>query len=153
MPVKKRLDEAFDEIMTAILDKLEAEAVAGGRLEGIEEVVRGDRSRPRPNVPAIWVFAERANPDPNPRTIAETWTLPISLTAIYKSDDPEEGQKESTRFSALARSVVIEDRSLGLREFVQDTRSGHFEPSGPHHNRGSLWGSVAQVVVKFVTCE
>lgn len=151
--LKIRLDEAFDEIMTAILDTLEAERIPGGKLEGIEEIVRGDRSRPRPNVPAIWVFAERATPDPNPRTIAETWTLPISLTAIYKSEDPEIGQKESTRFSALARSVVIADRSLGIRSFVQDVKSGAFEPSGPHHNRGNLWGSVAQIVVKFVVCE
>ena len=153
MPVKKRLDEAFEEIIDSIVETLQGATEEGELLEEIKSVVRGDRSRPRPDLPALWIFPERATAQSTPRTIAETWDLPISLTVVVKSDDPEIGQKVSTRLSALSRSVILKDRSLGLRDFVQDTRSGSFEPSGPHHNEGTLWGSASQIIVKFVICE
>ena len=153
MPVKIRLDEAYEKIIEGIMDALQAANVEGGLLEEANSIVRGDRARPRPDTPAIWVFAETANPETTPRTIAETWVLPVSLTAIWKSDDPLTGQQQSTKLAALARSVVIKDRTLGGLAFVQDTKSGRFEPSGPHHNEGQLYGSAAQIRITFVICE
>lgn len=153
MPIQMRLDEAYEQIMDAIMTALAAENITGGLLEGVNSIVRGDRARPRPTTPAIWVFAETAQPQDTPRTIAEVWELPVSLTAIYKSDDPEVGQTESTKLAALARSAVIKDRQLGGLTFVQDTKSGRFEPNGPQHNEGQLYGSAAQIKIKFVICE
>lgn len=145
----KRLDEAFEEIMTAIKSMLEAECHANGMLAGVEAVVRGDRARPKPPTPCIWVFGETANPSHNPTTIQERWSLPIVLTSIYKSDDPEVGYRKASEFAAKARSIILRDRTLGLRDFVQDTRSGRFEPSGPWHSEGQLYGAVAVVEVTF----
>ena len=148
-----RLDEAFDGIMGAIIGKLEAAQTEGGLLAAVETIVRGDRHRTPPDTPAIWVFAETATMRGRPTTIREPWELPIALVAIYKTDDPEQGYDEASRLAAAARSVILADRTLGLREYVQDTRSGRYEPSGPWHREGNLFASVAVVLVTFVTNE
>ena len=148
-----RLDEAFENIITSIEKKLSEATAEGELLHGVESVVRGDRARPRPPTPAIWIFAEQANPAHEPTTIRERWTLPVVLTAIYQADDPEEGYRRSSEFAAKARSVVLQDRSLGYRDFVQDTRSGRFEPSGPWHTEGRLYGAVAVIEVTFIIKE
>ena len=144
-----RLDEAYDAIVDAIVAKLELAKEPGGLLEGTESIVRGDRARPRPPTPALWVFAETATPEHSPTTIQERWQLPVVLAAIFKTDDPELGYKEASRMAARARSVILKDRTLGLRPVVQDTRTSRYEPSGPWHNEGQLYGAVAVLQVTF----
>lgn len=153
MPAKVNLDEAIEAIINSIVASLEGATAPGGLLEGVESVVRGDRSRPRPPVPSLWVFAETANPQHNPRAIAETWHLPIVITPIVKADEPEDGYKLATELAAKARSVILKDRSLGLREYVQDTRSARFESSAPWHRRDTLYSAVAAVEVRFTIIE
>lgn len=143
-----RLDEAFEAIINSVIGVLSA-ATVDGLLVGVNTVVRGDRARPRPDVPAVWVFAENANPEHSPTTLQERWVMPIALVAIVKSDDTEEGYRGASSLAARARSVVLKDRTLGLRRLVQDTRSGRFEPSGPWHREGNLYSSVALVEVTF----
>jgi hypothetical protein len=157
-----RLDQAFDGIMDAVVAKLEAaraaatEETPAGLLADVQSIVRGDRARGRPDEPAIWVYAETANVRSRPTTIREGWELPLALVAIVKNDNPEEGYNEASRLSALARHVVLRDandrpeRTFGLA-YVQDTRSGRYEPSGPWHRDGNLFASVAVVVVTFIT--
>ena len=144
-----RLDEAFEGIITNITEMLEAETQEGHLLEEIEEVVRGDRARPRPRTPSLWVFAERANPTHTPSSMQESWELPIVLTPVIKTDLPEEGYKEASELAAKARSILLKNRTLNLREVVQDTRSGRYEPSAPWHNEGQLYSAVAVVIVTF----
>lgn len=144
-----RLDEAFEAIIDSITNMLIVASGGGGLLEGVRAVVRGDRARPRPDVPAIWVFAEMVNPEHNPTTIQESWSLPVVLAAIVKSEDPEEGYRMASSLAARARSVVLKDRTLGLRQVVQDTRSGRFEPGGPWHREGNLYSAVAVLQVTF----
>lgn len=154
MPAKINLNEAIEEIITAVVNKLQAATVEGQPLEEVESVVRGDRARPRPPVPSLWVFAETAQPQHSPRTIAETWHLPIVITPVVKeSEEPEDGYKKATELAAKARSIVIKDRSLGLRAYVQDVRSGRFEPSAPWHRRETLYSAVAVILVIFTICE
>lgn len=144
-----RLDEAFEAILNAVFEKLKAAQEEGELLEEVETVVRGDRARPRPMTPALWVFAEQANPTHTPTSMQESWELPLVLTPIYKTDIPEEGYEKASEMAAKARSVILKDRTLGLREIVQDTRSGRFEPSGPWHSEGQLYSAVAVVIVTF----
>jgi hypothetical protein len=144
-----RLDEAFEAIIDSITNMLIAACGGGGLLEGVRAVVRGDRARPRPDVPAVWVFAEMVNPEHNPTTIQESWSLPVVLAAIVKSEDPEEGYRMASSLAARARSVVLKERTLGLRQVVQDTRSGRFEPGGPWHREGNLYSAVAVLQVTF----
>ena len=154
--MSKRLDEAIEEVIDAVVSALKAEITlhesedeeaAAPLLEANLTIVRGDRSRPRPATPAIWVFPEAASIEHNPRTLAETWRLPIALVSIWKDDDPEEGYKMASSLAARARSVVIRDRSLGKRSYVQDTRSGRFEASAPWHSEGSLFAALALIEV------
>lgn len=144
-----RLDEAFEAIIDSITNMLIAATGGGGLLEEVRAVVRGDRARPRPDVPAVWIFAETANPEHNPTTIQESWSLPVVLAAIVKSEEPEEGYRTASSLAARARSVVLKDRTLGLRQVVQDTRSGRFEPGGPWHREGNLYSAVAVLQVTF----
>ncbi len=148
------LSDALDEIMEAIREKIEA-AVGDpqSRLSHVNSVVRGDRRRTQPELPSVWIFAEVARAEHSPTTLAEIWTLPIVLVAVVKNDEPEQGYIEATRLAADVRSVVIEDRTLGKRSIVQDTRSSRFEPSGPWHREGSQFGAVAVVEVTFKILE
>lgn len=151
-----RLDQAFDGIMDAAITKLEAATVEGALLADVKAVVRGDRHRTPPDTPTIWAFAETAQMVGRPTTIREPWTLPLALVAIVKSDDPEEGYNKASRLAALARHVMLRDaddkpdRRLGL-DYVQDVKSGRFEPSGPWHREGHLFAAVAVVMVTFLT--
>lgn len=144
-----RLDEAFEAVVDAITNMLTAATTGVGLLSDVKAIIRGDRARPRPATPAVWVFAEAANPAHQPTTIQESWTLPVVLAAIVKSEDPEEGYRLASSIAARARSVVLADRTLGLRQVVQDTRSGRFEPGGPWHQEGNLYSAVAVVQVTF----
>lgn len=148
-----RLDEAFEAIITAIVQELEEEKEKGsdGLLEELETIIRGDRARPRPATPALWVFAEQANPSHDTSAIQESWELPVVITPVCKSDDPEDGYRQATRLASRARSVVMRNRTLGLRPTVQDIKSGRFEPSAPWHSddKRSLFTAVSVVVVKF----
>ncbi len=150
-----RLDEAFDSIMTKIEEKLSEATAEGGLLHEVKSIVRGDRARQQPLTPAIWIFAEPANPTDASTSIREVFSLPVVLTAIAQSDDPVEGYSKSSELAAKARSVVLKDKKLvsELRGTVQDTRSGRFEPSGPWHREGRLYGAVAVVNVIFIIKE
>ncbi len=144
-----RLNEAFEQVMEAVQATLEAKK---DELE-IATVIRGDRARPRPQTPAVWIFAENAQIDHTSTSIQEKWKLPIVLAAIVKDDNTEAGYTKASNLAALSRSALLKDRTLGLRSFVQDVRSSRFEPSGPWHNDGNLYCSVAVVDVIFLVRE
>lgn len=148
-----RLDEAIGQILDSIEEALTNATEEGELLEGVQSIVRGDRARPRPLTPAVWIFAETANPDYTRTSLHEIWTLPIVLTPIIQSEIPEEGYKEATKLAARARSVVLNDRLLGLPDVVRDCKSGRFEPSAPWHNEGKLYSAVAVVTVIFLIKE
>jgi len=148
-----RLDEAVEAILMSIKGSLVAATVDGGLLQDVNSVVRGDRARSRPEAPTIWVFADIAQMTGTPTTLRETWKFPVILTAIYKEpEDPEVGYSQASKLAALARSVVLQDRTLGL-QFVQDTKSTRFEVSSPWHKEGDLYASVAVVEVTFAILE
>ena len=142
-----RLDQAYEAIMDAVANSLDA--ARSGLLDDVTAIIRGDRARPRPSTPSIWVFAETLTPSHAQTTIQESWTLPVVLAAIVKSDTPEAGYRKASSLAARARSVVLADRVLGLRQLVQDTKSARFEPGGPWHQEGNLYSAVAVVQVTF----
>jgi hypothetical protein len=145
-----RLDEAINLILDAVVNKLKEDCL----LSEVNTIVRGDRARPNPKPPSIFVYADVAYPEHPPRTLAESWTLPVLLVSTVKNDKPEEGYQEATTLAAKARSAALkEDRSLGLRDFVQDVRSFRFEPSSPLMRDGSLFGSAAVIQVVFTILE
>jgi len=153
VPELIKLDEALDGVLDAVVDKLKAAVGPGTDLGNVRMVVRGDRSRPAPETPALWVRILTAIPSHERRTYAETWQVDVIVLAIVKSDNPEEGYREATKLAARARSEVLKDRSLGNRKYVQDVRSGNFEASGPGLQNESLFASTAVLQVHFVILE
>jgi len=153
MPYIKDLASAIKDILDSIKSILESATEEGELLEGVKEVVRGDRVRPRPEPPTIWIFTDEAVAIHPPMSLAEKWSLPIVLSAVYKTDDPDTGYMEATSLAAKARSVILKDRTLGLRNFIQDVQSVRFDPSGPHFNEGQLYGAAATVNVIFTIFE
>jgi hypothetical protein len=143
------LAEAFDAIVAAIASALEDWATQGMPLSDVRSVVRGDRSRPMPALPAIWVVPEAATQEGGTFGDPETWVMPVTLAALVKSDDPETGGRECARLAADARKAVLSDRRLGL-EYVVDTVSTTFDGAArsSERNRNLFWAD-ATVRVRF----
>lgn len=152
MPVQQRLDEAVEAVLDAVETALQAAVTPGGLLEGAAEVVRGDRARPRPDVPAVWIFAEMATISHTTSGLAELWTLPVVLAAlIVETEDPPDGYREATRWAGRALEVVLREgtnRNLGL-DFVEDVVSSRFEASSPRMRQKNIYWSDAVVDVRF----
>lgn len=153
IPHRIRLDEAVNMILDSIVSIIESETDKGGLLKEIKTVVRGDKTRPKPQTPSVFIFTDIARASHETRTLAEQWRLPIIFVVTVKDDDPEKGYKKCTELTAKVRSAVLQDRSLGLRNFVQDTRSVSFEAGGPNNQKGSLFGAAATVEVLFTILE
>ena len=153
MPHRIRLDQAINLIIDAVVDAIEAETTEGGLLEEVNTIVCGDKTRPKPEPPSVFIFTDVARAQESPRTLAEQWRLPVILVVTVKDDDPEGGYRLATELTAKARSVVLRDRSLGLRRFVQDTKSLRFEAGGPNNQQGSLHGAATTVEVLFTILE
>jgi len=148
-----KLNEALEGILNSITDMLE-EANGKGHGLGVEAtIVRGDRARPQPDLPAVWFHGMPATPDHSQRTMAEKWTLPIAIVALVQNTEPEEGYSQATELAARARSVLIRDRTLRQREYVQDVKSGRFEMSGPDTQREDIFAASAIIEVVFVILE
>lgn len=142
------LATALDGILTGVIEKLTAAKEEYGALEDVDEIIRGDRARPHPRVPTIWVYPDAATPT-HVTSQQEAWTLPVMLVAVVKNDDPDKGYTAATDLAARARSVVLEGRGLESRDYVQDIVSGRFECSGPWYRDGVLFSAIAVVEVKF----
>ncbi len=142
------LDIAIEEILDSIEDSLKSAAKKNGSLEEVKEIVRGDRHKTKPKVPAVWIFSETATCE-HLSSIVENWTLPVILSAIVKEDRPEAGYRKATRLAAKARSEILKERTLGLRKFVQDSQSARFEASAPWLREGSLFAANAVLNVIF----
>ncbi len=149
----KKLHEALEEILDSVVDLIEAENGKNKDLGVKAQIVRGDRARPTPKPPAVWVRGMPATPDHTQRSYAEKWILPIILLAIVQNANPEAGSKDATELAARARSIVLGDRTLNNRAYVQDVRSGRFEMSGPATQRDDLFAATAMVDVIFVILE
>lgn len=149
-PQHVTLDEALESIMEALSDKL----IASEDLSEVKDVVRYDCARPKPQMPSLWLFPEMMSCAHNPRTFAETWKIPISVVSLVKSQTPEEGIKKANDFALKARSVIISDRGLGNRRFVQDIKSISFDPAKPNqHDNKSLYGAMAVIEITVLICE
>jgi hypothetical protein len=149
-----RLDEAIDGILTAYHQHLDNARESGGLLEtmGVKTVIRADHRRPQPLTPAIWVFPNLAMQNQS-MSIKEDWEIPIQLTAIIQEKDPIYGYNQAFKLAALARSVILQDRNLGLY-YVRDTISKSFETGQPPESRHkNLHAHNSLMITRFNTLE
>ncbi|HSW42699.1 MAG TPA: hypothetical protein VLM76_09345 [Patescibacteria group bacterium] len=153
-----RLDEAIEAILDAMVAVVRAAATTPGNpLASLRSVVRGDRARPMPDLPSLWIVPEPASnthvATAGGRGIAETWAMPVRLAALVKSDDPPAAGRECVRLAARARSEVLRDRQLGL-PYVADVTSTAFDAAVRRNPDNSLlyWAD-ATLTVRFTVLE
>lgn len=140
-----RLDQAVEQILDAV-----ASAVASDpRLAEVRTVVRGDRARPMPQLPAVWVVPEPGTQAAETYGAEESWTLPVSLAALVRADDPERGGRDAARLAALARSAVLAVPRLGL-PFVVEVRSTRIDLAARSERNQNLFWADVTVQVSFV---
>lgn len=157
MPELIWLDEAVEGILDGCKSVLEKEIAEDGDLEdfGIEGVIVGDSARPAPRPPALWVRMLQATCDHSQRSYAEKWVVDVLIIAIIRDNDPATGYRTVNKLASRARSVLLKDRSLGNRKYVQDVRSLRYDPSGPvlPGTNESLHAASATIQVHFVILE
>lgn len=154
MPAPIRLDEALDAVLDAIKDLLTDAIAEDHLLEGVESIVIGERSRPRPDMPAIWVLAGLAQNQHTTAGLRETWLLPIDLVSVVQGDEPEDARRLAGRLAARARTVVMSSsRRLGL-EYVNDIVSTSFEPASEHEiDNRTIYSAAATVTARITIHE
>lgn len=143
------LEDAIEAILDAMVEILDDARTSGGELAEVVAVVRGDRTRPMPKMPALWLVPEPAtNSDTSPG-LAESWSMPVRIAALVKSDDPAEAGRDCVKLAARARRLVLGVRRLGLA-YVNDVTSTAFDAAARHGdpNRNLFWAD-ATVTVRF----
>lgn len=152
MPPTVTLSESIEAILDAMVAAIEAETDPSDTLEEVKEVVRGERARPQPKMPAVWVVPEPARNTQTTQGLAEAWTMAVHIAALVKDDDQVRGQKLASQLAAKARAAVLAPeagggRRLGLA-YVNDIVSVSFDPFGNRgpENKILHWGdAVVQV--------
>lgn len=153
-----KLDESVEAIIDAIVAAVQTavdDSGEDGLLQDVKAVVRGDRARPMPELPAVWVV-------PQPAQMLrgtygnEDWSFPVSIAGLVKADDPASGGRSSQAITALARSAALlcksDMDSRGAQ--VTDVVSTSFDPTArsSEQNRTLFW-TEATVTVTFVVNE
>jgi hypothetical protein len=134
------LDTAVERILDAIRDAIVAASnETGGGLDEVASVVLGDRARPMPDLPAVWVIPQVAQYEQTEYGDSETWTLDVSIAALVSSDDPEEGAAKARTLAARARGAALTIRG-SLDELVDVTsRTYDPHPRRSEENRNLHW--------------
>jgi hypothetical protein len=140
--------------VVAILDSVQAaleDETAGGTLSDVKTIVRGMRARPMPALPAVWIvpqtaLCERAEYD------SQTWTLDISLAALVKNDDVEQGGKDAQRIAADALKAVLATRTTIVADVI-DFVPATFDTTArsAERNRTLSWTEATARVIFTVT--
>jgi hypothetical protein len=150
------LEDAIEEIidaMIAAIDDARQESDSDAPLAAVQKVIRGNRTRPMPDLPAIWVVPQVAVNAQTSPGLAEVWTMPVTIAAMVKDDDPDDGSRLAARLAARARSVVLGGRRLGL-DYVNDVVSTNLNPVAVHGNRNrNIHATDATVTVRFLVRE
>lgn len=144
------LATSIEGILGAIVSALEAASVIDGPLDGIKTVVRGERARPQPAMPAVWVVPEQASFRQESYG-TETWALPVILAALVKGTNPDTTAQLSQVFAAKARGVALAARPTSETGIaVTDVISQTFDPQAhsSESNRSLFW-TEATILVTF----
>lgn len=147
------LDVSVELIIDMIVQAIMGET-GGGTLSDVVTVVRGDRARPMPVLPAVWIVPQPAQMD-RMTYDDETWVMPISIAALVKGDDPADAGRDSQRITALARSAALSVKLLGIPGVsLVDIVSVSFDPTARSNERNrTLFWTEAVINVTFTVTE
>ncbi len=148
------LDEVLDEIEQAYVNVIQDAVDNSGDpyLSLIKQVIRGDKVRGQPRLPALWIFSDDPEQTHEPTTRREKWVIPVHLAVvIMNSEDPQAGYHEATAFVCRARSFILKNsRTLGLRDYVQDTVSQRIIKGRPELSDGKRHAATAVMRTTFI---
>jgi hypothetical protein len=146
-----RLDKQLEGINEAVEQRLKEQTGDEGLLLGVRAIIFGERTRPMPELPAIWSFGGRATVDHTTMGRGEQWLYPVILASLVKATDPVKGQSEASRLAALAMQCLLgHNRKLGL-SYVMDVVASDYQPSDSRNrdDKKQLYWSSATVNVRF----
>jgi len=136
------LAESIEDIVDAILGTLEDARQGAGLLvdEALKQVVRGSVTRGVPTPPALWVVPRAAQFSQDEYGL-ETWTMPVDIAAVVKSDDPDEGAAAANRLAALGLVIALTARPRITVADIIDIVSQSFDPTAHSNeaNKTLLW--------------
>ncbi|GLB58675.1 hypothetical protein [Cytobacillus sp. NCCP-133] len=141
---------ALEEIQEKIKSILEQETLPEGYLQDVETVIRGDRARPKPATPVIWLFTNSVSPEGKTLGLTQDNGFSITLSVVYKNDDPSKGFSMASDIALRAREVILRDRKLGL-DYVSDIKDINTTLSNPAMANGNLYNAEWMFSVKFTS--
>jgi hypothetical protein len=148
----KPLKQALKDVMSGVKATLEAEIGEGKLLEGITEIVKGERVRVKPTPPFLMIFREQAQALER-TTIKVVWQIPITIVCVYQDEEPEIGQDKAEEYTAIARSILLKSRNLGYPDFIKDIKDLSFLSEGEEYQQGNIYTSAAQLTITFISNE
>lgn len=149
-PARIHLHDALEQVINHYADVCTAATDTGGLLEHVTEVVSGGRARRRPDPPYLWVTVGAANAE-HAHAMHEQWQVAVLLNAFVQSEDPEDGWLDAMLTASRARTVVLDDRDLGLG-FVEDSQSAELGVLG-QFTSGRRFGAYARVNTRIAIAE
>jgi hypothetical protein len=107
------LNEHLEQIVQALLAKLEHARAAGGPLEDVLNIVCGDRTRTdKVRPPSLWVFPGIDNITPCGGQTNEH-RIEYIVVGIVMSKDPVAGRAAANDLAGRAYGVLMADKTLG----------------------------------------
>lgn len=149
--ILKNFAEIRYEITQAIKNRLNEELKEDGLLEGVQNIVYGDFEEGNRKTPAIFFYTSNdVSNSTNQQGFRDERSMTITLICLYRTNNHEEGIRESERIVSNASSALV-NRKLGIKQ-VQNILRGDFQGYQSEFTQGNIFGSVCTLNV-FYTVE
>lgn len=141
------LATAIDAILDGMLTALTTQQGTGGTLTDVISIQRGDRSLPKPDVPAIYITPKAMRSTTMSTKTREWWSMPVSIGVMVKNEVAADGYQAATDLAARARKVLL--GRLTSLTYTKKPVSGAFECSTPHMREQDYFRAMAEVIIEF----
>ncbi|HDK26589.1 MAG TPA: hypothetical protein ENG48_05825 [Candidatus Atribacteria bacterium] len=153
----KTLEEAINDILEKIEEKLSDAMQDGGKLSDVKSLMIGMKTSKKPEAPAIWVMEGETVIDTTTRlTNWESWNMDIVIIGVvYNSKEAKEGYKEANTLTARAKNILLADRTLGFGHgsFFTDIKSKRFDGNNPYFQNGNFYSAAFTLTTVFTVRE
>jgi hypothetical protein len=153
----KTFEDAVDEILEKIEDKLNDAKQDGGILNDVKTLIMGPKTVQKPEAPAVWIMQGETSITTSTRlTMWESWEMDIvCIGVVYNAEEGATGFKEANSLAARIKRVLMSDRTLGFGHgsFFTDIKSKKFDGNNPYFKNGNLYTAVYTCTVVFTIKE
>lgn len=145
------LAEVVPSLRDVLADRLDDARVAGGTLDEVRTLVRGQSRRGAPpERPAVFLFVEGAS-----RTAGGTrtaWQVPVWVAAMVTDTDPARGESTANRLAATAAEELVR-RGRSPITWVRDLVLDQFDAHDDRFTDGTVFGAAARLTATVITQE